>query len=113
MALYKEKTVNWEVCNYWMITEYNWCKEKNQTKIVIWLYKDIWSRANDINDIIERDVRFIDWSDYSISELYSKIKESQLVDVSVPRNPTMEMRTDIEYDIVKAERNFLVDAVDC
>lgn len=94
MALLKSKEAKGELCNYWKIVNVIQSFKNNETIVNLGLYKSIDTRITGYDNYLNIEEISFEGTDYTRTDLYSKIKESVLNE---------------EDD----ETNFFIDAADC
>ena len=63
---------------YWVITEFYWSKNFNQTTVSIAAFKDILAREADVNNFMPESAKtFYYVGRFTTQELYQKIKQEE------------------------------------
>ena len=108
MALIKEKDYKGINCNYWIVLKYDWEKITDKTHVVLWLYQSKKARNANLDNYVRVDWVTLDGGDYTVKQIYAKLRESQkeTIEVQVAENG------DPVTTAFEREKNWFADAID-
>ncbi len=109
MALIKEKNYKGINCNYWIVLKYDWEKITDKTHIVLWLYQSKKARNENIENYVRVDWITLDGGDYTVQQIYAKLKESKKETIEIPVIENGEVWKPI---IQERENNWFTDSID-
>lgn len=110
MALIKAKDYKGINCDYWIVLKYDWEKLTNKTHVTLWLYQSEQTRQSNLDNYVRVDWVTLDWWDYTVEQIYIKLKESKKEVIEVPViSKNWEALTPITEE---REKNWFADAID-
>lgn len=110
MALIKEKGYKGIKCDYWIVLKYDWEKITNKTHVTLWLYQSRKAKNENLDNYVRVDWVTLDWWDYTVQQIYAKLKESQKETIEIPMiQENGELWTPI---VEEREKNWFADAID-
>lgn len=110
MALIKEKDYKGIKCEYWIVLKYDWEKLTNKTHVTLWLYQSRKARNENLDNYVRVDWVTLDGGDYTVNQIYAKLKESKKEIIEVPVITEWgEAWTPI---IEEREKNWFADSID-
>ena len=109
MALIKEKDYKGITCDYWIVLKYDWEKITDKTHVVLWLYQSKKARNANLDNYVRVDWVTLDGGDYTVKQIYAKLRESQKETIEVQVAENGETWTPI---IEEREKNWFADSID-